>query len=76
MDSSDLSPTLEQALHFVAAPCVHAFNDTKYHASQVRALQFAKEKKSVIMWLVADDRPLSRNIGLLQNSSIDEQPRN
>ena len=76
MDSSDLSPTLEQDLRFAAAPYVHAFNDPKYHASQVRALHFAKEKKSVIMWLVAEDRPLSKNIGLLQDSSIDEQRRN
>ena len=60
LDSSDLSPTLEQDQRFAAAPYIHAFNEPKYHASQIRALQFGMQTNSVVMWLVAEDRPLSK----------------
>ena len=73
LDSSDLSPTLEADQRFAAAPYIHAFNEPKYHASQIRALQFGVQKERVVMWLIAEDRPLSKNIDLLQDQSIDEQ---
>ena len=73
LDSSDLSPTLDLDQRFAVAPYIDAFNEPKYHASQIRALQFGMQKKSVVMWLIAEDRPLSKNIGLLQDRSIDEQ---
>ena len=70
---SDLSPTLDENSRFAAAPYIHAFNEPKYHASQIRALHFGIQRKSVVMWLVAVDRPLSKNIGLLEDRSIYEQ---
>ena len=73
LESSDLSPTLQEDPRFAAAPYIHAFNEPKYHASQVRALHFATEKKTIAMWLFAQDRPLSKNIGLLQDASIEVQ---
>ena len=73
LDSSDLSRTLADDPRFVAAPYIHAFNEPKYHAFQIRALQFGMQTKSIVMWLVAKDLPLSKHIDLLQDETLEQQ---
>ena len=73
IDSSDLSPTLEDDKRFAAAPYIHAFNEPKYHASQVRALHYGRETNRVVIWRFAEDRPLSKNIVLLKDCSLDDR---
>ena len=67
LDSSDLSRDLEKETRFAAAPYIHAFNEPKYHASQIRALRFGMQQQSVVMWLFAEDRPLNKNTDLLHD---------
>ena len=69
MESSDLSPTLAGKDTFAAAPYVHAYNEPKYHASQIRALAFGSHYNRVVLWLLAEDRPKSKMIGLLDDRS-------
>ena len=64
---------LEEDPRFNAAPYIHPFNEPKYHASQIRALKFGMQTQSLVLWLVAEDRPISKNIELLQDGSIDER---
>ena len=73
LHSSDLSPMLQDDPRFAAAPYIHAYNEPKYHAAQIRALHFGMETRRVVMWFVAEDRPLTKNVGILQDASIDEQ---
>ena len=65
LDSSDLSPILEDDVRFADAPYIHAFNEPKYHASQIRALHFARAKKSIVLWCFAVDRPVTQHTDLL-----------
>ena len=65
LNSSDLSPALEDDARFADAPYIHAFNEPKYHASQVRALHFAKARKTMVLWFFAEDRPLTKHIELV-----------
>ena len=62
LDSSDLSPALEDDARFQDAPYIHANNEPKYHASQIRALHFAKARKTMVLWFFAEDRPLTQHI--------------
>jgi len=55
--SSDLSPDMND-VHFVDAPYIHPFNAPKYHASQLRAVNFAHRKHCLLLWLVAEDKPI------------------
>ena len=73
LDSSDLSRTLEEDTLFAAAPYIHAFNEPKYHASQIRALHFGMRKQSVVMWLFAEDQPLNKNTDLLLDHGVNER---
>ena len=69
LDSTDLSPTLEQDHRFAAAPYIHAFNEPKYHALIFRATEVAKhlnDTPAYVLWMVAQDTPqnpkeISRN---------------
>ena len=58
--SEDLSPLLTDDPRFADAPYIHAFNEPKYHASQMRALHFARERQTIVLWLFAEDRPLKK----------------
>ena len=74
LDSSDLSPILEDDVRFADAPYIHAFNEPKYHASQIRALHFARAKKSIVLWCFAVDRPLTQHTDLLgERQDINER---
>ena len=65
LGSSDLSPTLEEDLRFADAPYIHAFNEPKYHASQIRALHFARARKTMVLWFFAEDRPLTQHVDVM-----------
>ena len=65
LDSSDLSPNLENDIRFADAPYIHAFNEPKYHASQIRALHFARARKTIVLWFFAEDRPLTQHSEIL-----------
>ena len=43
---------------FADAPLINPFNAPKYYASLVRAEQYAIRMKRVLLWVVAEDRPL------------------
>ena len=73
MGSCDLSPTLDEHPRFLGAPYIHAFNEPKYHASQMRALHFAREKKTVTIWYFAQDRPRSNKVTLLRDDDLNER---
>lgn len=73
LNSSDLSPSLEDDVRFADAPYIHAYNEPKYHASQIRALHFAKARKSIVLWFFAEDRPLTRHVELLGEGDINER---
>ena len=75
LDSSDLSPNLEEDPRFADAPYIHAFNEPRYHAAQIRALAFAKAKKSILLWFFAEDRPLTKYIDLLGEAEDINQRR-
>ena len=45
---------------FVSAPYIHAMNWPKYHALTLRAVDFAKSNNRQLLWIVAMDRPRTR----------------
>ena len=45
---------------FDAAPFVHPFRHPSYHATQLRALIFARNANSRLLWFVAHDKELSK----------------
>ena len=55
--------TAEEVRHlrepFLQAPFVHPFNAPKYHAQQLRAVNFANAMGRRVLWIVATDKPLS-----------------
>ena len=48
---------------FAQAPFVHPFNAPKYHAQQLRAINFAKALGKRVLWIVATDKPLAGEQG-------------
>ena len=48
-------------MRFAEAPYVHPFNAPKYHASQLRAEHYARRKNIILLWLVAEDKPLHKD---------------
>ena len=72
--SEDLSPLLTDDPRFADAPYIHAFNEPKYHASQMRALHFARERQTMVLWLFAEDRPIKK-IEMLQDTDISQRRR-
>ena len=44
---------------FAHAPYVHPFNAPKYHAQQLRTLNFAKATNKRVLWTIAYDKPLT-----------------
>jgi len=45
---------------FAEAPLVHPFRSPTNHAQRLRALRFAREKESRLLWIVAYDKVVSR----------------
>jgi len=46
---------------FAEAPLVHPFRSPANHAQRLRALRFAREKQSRILWIVAYDKVVSKD---------------
>ena len=44
---------------FAHAPYVHPFNAPKYHAQQLRAVNYAKATNKRVLWIVARDWPIA-----------------
>ena len=42
---------------FAQAPYVHPFNAPKYHASQLRVVNYGKVANKRVLWVVAHDWP-------------------
>jgi hypothetical protein len=45
---------------FAHAPFVHPFNAPKYHAQQLRAVNYAKATNRQVLWVIARDKILSK----------------
>jgi len=45
---------------FAHAPFVHPFNAPKYHAQQLRAVNFAKATNRQVLWVIACDKVLTK----------------
>ena len=58
--SSDLSPDVASA-RFLDAPFIHALNAPKQHAAQRRAVNLAFRTERVLLWCVAEDKPLHKD---------------
>ena len=46
---------------FAHAPFVHPFNAPKYHAQQLRAVNFAKAMNRQVLWVIARDKVLAKS---------------
>ena len=46
---------------FAHAPFVHPFNAPKYHAQQLRAVNFAKATNRQVLWVIARDKVLTKS---------------
>ena len=49
------------AAFFAEAPLVHPFRNPTNHAQRLRALRFAREKQSRLLWIVAYDKVVSKD---------------
>ena len=49
---------------FAGAPFVHPFRHPSYHATQLRAIVFAKSKQRRLLWVTAHDKILTNNLSL------------
>jgi len=47
---------------FTGAPYVHPFRHPSYHATQLRAILFAKSSKRQLLWVTAYDKVLTNNV--------------
>ena len=48
---------------FLSAPYVHPYNTPKYHALQLRAIQFAQYHSRQLLWVIAQDSPQFSDAG-------------
>ena len=67
--SSDISPDVASA-RFIDAPFIHALNAPKQHAAQRRAVNLAFRKERVLLWCVAEDKPLHKDQACLTDDMI------
>ena len=58
--SSDMSPDVFST-RFIDAPFIHHLNAPKQHASQLRAVNLAFRTDRVLLWCVAEDKPLHKD---------------
>ena len=49
---------------FASAPYVHPFRHPSYHATQLRAILFAKTNKKQLLWVTAHDKIVSNSIAV------------
>ena len=57
---SDLSPNINEN-RFDDAPYIHQWNAPKYHAAHLRARHYAQRTQRILLWVVAEDKPLHKD---------------
>ena len=67
--SSDRSPDVASA-RFIDAPFIHPLNAPKQHASHLRAVNLAFRTDRILLWCVADDKPLHKDDTCLTHDMI------
>ena len=55
---------------FLDAPLIHPYNAPKYHASLVRAQQYAYRMDRILLWAAAEDQPQHRDHLLLSEEEL------
>jgi hypothetical protein len=60
---------------FAHAPYVHPFNAPKYHAQQLRALNYAKAVDRRLLWVVAHDWPVAGGDEALSGETLEKARR-
>ena len=60
MGCSDLSPNINEN-RFDDAPYIHQWNAPKYHAAHLRARHYAQRTQRILLWVVAEDKPLHKD---------------
>ena len=60
---------------FAAAPYVHPFRHPSYHATQLRALVFAKTAQKRLLWVTAYDKVVSNNLDVPQQREEQRKER-
>ena len=61
--------------HFALAPYVHPFNAPKYHASQLRVVNYAKAANKRVLWVVAHDWPMAGGDEQLVGTTLEKARR-
>ena len=67
------SPEETADLKFADAPLIHPWNAPKYDAAIVRAQDYARRAQKVLLWCVAEDRPLSLEHRTLSDEELNEK---
>ena len=65
-------PSLKQE-PFVSAIYIHPHNTPKYHALQLRAIEFAKANQRILLWIIARDNPLTTEDLSLSRESLKQR---
>ena len=60
---------------FAKAPYVHPYNWPKYQAAQQRAVLFAKQQRSQLMWVRAVDQPVTGDDKSMSGEALERQRR-
>ena len=55
---------------FAAAPYLHPFRHPSYHATQLRAIVFAKSKQRRLLWVTAYDKILTNNLNCPKDKEL------
>ena len=69
---SDDDPRFQQQ-PFEAAPYIHPHNVPKYYALQLRACEYAKQRRLCVNWVVAHDKPLHQDDQALSADALDKK---
>ncbi len=57
------------------APLIHPWNGPKYHASLVRARNYARRTEQILLWAIAEDTPTSSEHRNLDEEELDAKRR-
>jgi hypothetical protein len=55
---------------FADAPFIHPNNAPRYHASQIRARNYAQRTRKMLLWVIAEDKPLHRDLTSLAPADL------
>ena len=61
---------------FAHAPYIHPFNMPRYHAQQLRSIEFAKAKNRRLLWVRANDWPIASGDEELSEEELTRLRRN